>query len=382
MRSQRPVPILLLAQALGQGGSERQLAEVATSLDRSRFAAHVGYFREGGFRIRELSQAGIPTVHIPVPSFRSLAAVRGAMLLRRYIRQHEIALVHTFDVPMNCFAVPVARACRTPAILSSQRALRRLSSRWEQAVLRFTDRLVDGTVVNCEFMSRHMREDERVRPERLMLCYNGVNTQVFQPGPRRRPLALQDASVVVGTVCALRPEKGLETLIEGFAKIILDPGTGTGSGVRLAIVGSGPMLEPLRQLAARLGVESRCHFEPSTQDVATWFRAIDIFVLPSLSEALSNSLMEAMASGCAAAASDVGGNPELVAAGTTGMLFQPQDSLALAQCVRTLIADSDLRSRLSTAGAESIRTRFSSEASVRRMEQIYTSILRQRTAPA
>ena len=89
-----------------------------------------------------------------------------------------------------------------------------------------------------------------------------------------------------------------------------------------------------------------CVFEPATSRVPGWLHAIDIFVLPSLSEALSNSLMEAMACGCCVAASRVGGNPELVAQGETGMLFEPRDAAGLAEVLRLLISDSALRAKL------------------------------------
>jgi glycosyltransferase involved in cell wall biosynthesis len=359
-----------MARELGQGGSERQLVEIAKALNPSRFAVHVGCFHPEGFRSDELSRQGIPILHLPVYSFRSIAAIRGALQLVRYLRRHRIRLVHTFDTPMNCFAAPVARVFGAPVVLSSQRASRRLSSRWEQFVLRATDRLVDAVIVNCEAMRRHMIDDEGVRPERLRFCYNGLDTERFRPLAKLRPPALAGASLVIGVVCALRPEKGLPTLLEAFAKVVSGR-----SGLRLAIVGSGPMLEPLQALSIELGVQDRCHFEPSTSDVAAWLRAIDIFVLPSLSEALSNALMEAMACGCAVVASAVGGNPELVSDGATGLLFQAGNAGELADRLQRLIVDENLRTRVGAAASDKVRQRFSIEASVQKMEEIYEELL-------
>src|SRR5207244_161276 len=101
--------------------------------------------------------------------------------------------------------------------------------------------------------------------------------------------------------------------------------------IRLLIVGSGPALPDLQASARRFALGGRCVFEPATRDVGAWLREIDIFVLPSLSEAFSNSLMEAMASGCCVVASRVGGNPELVVEGETGLLFRAADSADLAR---------------------------------------------------
>jgi glycosyltransferase involved in cell wall biosynthesis len=375
LHSERPVAVLLLAQHLGQGGSERQLAEIAKGLNPARFTVHVGCFRPDGFHSTELSRQGIPILHLPVYSFRSIAAITGAWQLGRYLRRHRIRLVHSFDTPMNCFAAPVARVFGTPVVLSSQRASRLLSSRWEQLVLRFTDRLVDAVVVNCEAMRRHMMEDEGVQPEQLRLCYNGLDTGRFQPLPRQRPPVLAGASLVIGVVCALRPEKGLPTLLEALSKVVSGSASAQRSGLRLVVVGSGAMLETLQEMSNRFGLQDRCHFEPSTADVALWLRAIDIFVLPSLSEALSNALMEAMACGCAVVASQVGGNPELVSDGTTGLLFEAGNASELADRLEHLIFEEDLRIRLGLAASTSVRERFSLEASVRRMEEIYRELL-------
>src|SRR5215471_9110337 len=111
-------PVLLLARELDLGGSERQMAEIAKTLDRNRFEVHVGCFRKRGLRATELETAGIPIVHIAVNSFASPRAAAGAWNLARYIRTHRIRLVHTFDYPMTAFAVPVARFLTSATVLS------------------------------------------------------------------------------------------------------------------------------------------------------------------------------------------------------------------------------------------------------------------------
>jgi glycosyltransferase involved in cell wall biosynthesis len=172
-------------------------------------------------------------------------------------------------------------------------------------------------------------------------------------------------------VCALRPEKGLGTLLDAFSRI-----SRVFEDARLLIAGNGPSLAGLEAQAGALGITGRCTFLPASDDVAGLLRRIDIFVLPSLSEALSNSLMEAMARGCCAVASTVGGNPELVAHGDTGFLFPPRDAASLSECLRLLIENAELRSRLADKGSRFIRANFSQEASARRMAEIYRSLVR------
>jgi len=360
---------MLMVRELGPGGTERQLTELARSLDRSRFQVHVGCFHDG-VRANELRAGGISILRLPVTSFMNASVVTGAWRLGRYLRRHKIRLVHTFDYPLNCFGIPVARAFRIPVVLSSQRFHRHLTPSPYLRLLRVTDRIANGIVVNSESVRTEMVENEHVPASRVHLCYNGIDTARFHPDPRVRMPAFQNASLVVGVVCLLRPEKGLQTLLRAFAQFSdLEP------GVRLVIVGSGPEQSGLDSLARELGIREDCVFQPTVADVAPWLRSIDIFVLPSLSEALSNSLMEAMACGCACIASSVGGNPELVRHGETGLLFKAGNVQELLEKLRLLAGEPALRKRLSDAAARAIRERFSLDASAARMGEIYNSYL-------
>ncbi len=360
-----PKRLLLMVYKLDIGGTERQLTEIARNLDPERFEVHVACLHAEGLRAGELRAAGIRVVTFPMASFFSFQAARQAIALIRYIRHTRIDLVHAFDVPMDVYGVPVAVAARRPVVLSSQRAHRELTPGLYHRLLRLTDHIVDGIVVNCEHMRRHLTEDERVPSRLIHLCYNGLDTRFFYPA-ESPPLR---EKIVVGVVCALRPEKGLSTLLDAFAR--LDP-----HRVELLIVGSGPSLPALETQAATLGITARCRFVPSTEHVAEWLHGIDIFVLPSLSEALSNSLMEAMACGCCVAASRVGGNAELAGEdGERGLLFETGNVAKLAEILTILCNDPARRERMSAAAAKFIREAFSIEASVARMSAIYDEFL-------
>jgi glycosyltransferase involved in cell wall biosynthesis len=165
-----------------------------------------------------------------------------------------------------------------------------LIPRGYRPLVRMTDHLVDAIVVNCDFVRRHLQQEERVPDARIQLCYNGIDLETFSPRAVPRPPQLGRDSFVIGVVCALRPEKSIATLLQAFARV-----RHLRSGMKLAIVGDGPMLESLRAESRALAIQDDCVFALSTNQVTDWLRAIDIFVLPSRSEALSNALMEAMA---------------------------------------------------------------------------------------
>jgi glycosyltransferase involved in cell wall biosynthesis len=363
--------ILLLVRLLGQGGSERQATVTALALRRAGYQTHVGCVDPSGIRGDELRAGGIPVVSFPIETLAAPYTAWQGLRLAAYIRRHGIDLVHSFDVPMNIFGVPFAWLARPRVLLSSQRAHRELTPGLYHKLLRVTDRLVDGTVVNCEAMRTHLIADEGVRPERIRLCYNGIDTGRFHPGAgEERPPEFGAAPLVIGVVCGLRKEKGLSTLVDAFAQVHK-----AAPGVRLAIVGGGVCLAELQQRAAALGVAGKTVFLPETHEVPRLLRGIDIFVLPSLSEALSNSLMEAMASGCCPIASRVGGNPELIADGENGLLFEKGDAGGLAGALQRVILDAEYRKTLAAKSVRRIEQEFSLEASARQMGAIYEEFL-------
>jgi glycosyltransferase involved in cell wall biosynthesis len=362
--------ILLMVREFHHGGSERQLVEVALGLDRGLFQPHVGAFRIEGIRTQDLRATNVPIFHVPVRSFKSPAALTAALALARYIRANNIRLVHTFDMPLTAYAIPVTRLLTSAIALASQRCHLSLASPSLRRAVLFAERRAHGVLVNCQFLERHLVEDADIAPERIHLCYNGVDLARFRRAPANRPPSLPPDALIVGVVCVIRPEKGLTTLLDAFARV-----RPLAANLRLVVVGSGPLLPDLQNHARDLGVLDACIFEPSTNRVEEWLRMINIFVLPSLNEALSNSLMEAMACGCCPIASRVGGNPELIEDGTSGLLFEPGDSADLARQLTEVIRTADLRARLADAAHDFVHANFSRAASAHRMAEIYGKLL-------
>jgi glycosyltransferase involved in cell wall biosynthesis len=367
----KPWPVLLVVRELGIGGCERDLTKIAAGLDRSRFNPFVACFRPEGLRSDELRAAGVPVLELPVRSFRNWTVLNGAASLQRYLRRHRIRLVHAWDVPAGLFAIPLARLFRVPYLIFSQLSYRELVGGATMFLLRRIDRLSHRIHVNCEAMRRYMIEHEGAPPERLFLCHNGVDTRIFHNHGRLRPEILRQASLVIGTVAALRPEKRIDLLLRAFAALSPDP------GVKLVIVGSGPLRLSLERLAGELGVGGNCVFIPTTRDVASWMRAIDIFVLPSDSEAFSNALLEAMACGCCPVGSEVGGMPELIAHGRHGFLFPRGEAESLSAHLKCLAENHELRKRFAVQAAAYARENFPIEKTLNRMESLYQTLLSQ-----
>jgi glycosyltransferase involved in cell wall biosynthesis len=371
-----PVPVLITARELDHGGIERDVAKIAMHLDRSRFEPHVAAFHAKGMRFEELRAAGVPILPLPLTSLASLAALQAALRMRRYIRTHGIRIVHSYDAS-GVFAVPIARALRVPVVIASQLSYRSLLDRKTWRLLRMTDPLADAILVNCEAIRRHMIEDEHVPAGRVELCYNGVDTTQFYPADTPKHDLLRDSPLVVGTVCVLRPEKALPVLQEAFARVIpLEP------NAKLLVIGSGPELPRLKENAARLGIAGASVFVPATPEVVPWMRSIDIFVLPSYSEAFSNSLLEAMACGCAVIGSRVGGTPEMIGENERGLLFHSGNAGDLADQLTKLIVDRALRREFADRAARFVRQNLTIEIAARRTAQMYERLLQRKRGRA
>ncbi|MBZ5662465.1 MAG: glycosyltransferase family 4 protein [Acidobacteriia bacterium] len=363
----KPVPILLTVRELNLGGIERDVTQIALNIDRTRFAPHVASYRSEGMRLEELRAAGVPLLHLPVTSLKSPSAVSAALGLRRYIREHGIGLVHAYD-SSAVFAAPIARALGVPAVLTSTLGHRSLLDARTRRLVRWTDRIVDAVVVNCEAMRRHMIDEEHAPEERIEFCYNGVDTSVFYPRARR-PERGSDVAFVIGAVCVLRPEKSIDLLQEAFARARhLRP------GMKLRIVGSGPELAKLQANSRRLEIQDDCEFVPATRQVAELLRGFDIYVSSSRSEAFSNTILEAMASGCCVVGSRVGGTPELIGE-ERGLLFEAGDAADLAARLAALVQNEPQRRALGRRAAEFAGKMFTIEIAAKRMAEIYEMIL-------
>jgi L-malate glycosyltransferase len=368
-----PQPILLAVFQLGVGGNERDLAKLARYLDPKRFQVHVATFRPGGERIEELEAAGIPILELPIRSFRNRTAIQGAKVLRAYVRKHGIRLIHAFDPPTGIFTVILGRSWGLP-VVSNHCFFRYLISQPSNSLLRIVDWFATRIVVNAEAIQRHLIQDFHVPAERIVVSHNGVETSVFFPQPSPRPEFFKDASLIIGSVCVLREEKRLETLLEAFARVLP-----THPGIRLLIVGDGPMHDTWSKRAQELGLSQTCRFERTTTDIPMWMRRMDVFVLTSRSEGFPNALLEAMACQCCVVASDVGGVPEMVEDGRSGFLFPAGDVEALAQRLMMIADNPDLRLQSASAAAARAREVFSMEAAAARLSALYDSLLQ---APA
>jgi sugar transferase (PEP-CTERM/EpsH1 system associated) len=222
----------------------------------------------------------------------------------------------------------------------------------------------------------------RVERNRVARIYNGVDVNVFHPravgdvryGPDR---FVSSETVVIGTVGRMEAVKDQLTLVRAFVRL-LDIYPDARERLRLLMVGDGPLRDDAIQLLRNSGAEKLAWLPGERKDIPELLRSMDLFVLPSIREGLSNTILEAMASGLPVVATRVGGNPELVVEGKTGMLVPHSDAVALAEAIEGYLNDPGKLISHGQAGRKRAEDHFSIETMVSGYLNVYHRVIAER----
>jgi sugar transferase (PEP-CTERM/EpsH1 system associated) len=253
--------------------------------------------------------------------------------------------------------------------------------KWKPALLRrIHSPLVCRYVVVSQDLKEFLVNRIGIDPSRIVQIYNGVDTNRFSPATAKPigvlpPELRSDGLVRIGTVGRLQAVKDQQTLLRAFAQLLSsDPAMR--DRVRLLIVGDGPLLHPLRMLAESLGIAAFTWFSGAVENVPDLLATFDVFVLPSLNEGVSNTLLEAMACGIPIAATAVGGSKEIVQDEACGRLFRPGDVATLGRILSEYVEDVARRQTHGRAARQVAVERFSLSEMLRSYEATYDVLLR------
>jgi len=232
-------------------------------------------------------------------------------------------------------------------------------------------------------LGAYLQDKVGVSGAHITQLYNGVDTQLFMPaGGVRQPIAgcpfTDTSSWVVGTVGRMQAVKAQTLLARAFVRALeLQPALR--QRLRLVMVGEGPLRAPAQAILDGAGISDLAWLPGDREDVPDVMRGLDVFVLPSLAEGISNTILEAMSSSLPVLATDVGGNADLVQAGVTGSLVAADDVDALAQALLRMAADPQRAQAMGMAGRVVVEQRFGLSAMVHSYQHLYDRLMAQRS---
>jgi glycosyltransferase involved in cell wall biosynthesis len=367
------IKILTLLTSFQIGGTERQVTNVALRLDAERFDLHLACLRNIGELKQELDGLSIPRPVFDIGRLYSFRTFAEAYRLARYIRSNAIHVVHTYGLYPNIFAVPVARFVGAHIVIASIRDRGDILKPWQRWLQKLTCRFADCVLVNAEAI-RETLIRQGYDPSNLVVIRNGIaqlkTASLEKNSGIREELELPASAPLIMVFSRLNRMKGLEYFLDAanLAAAQLPE-------ARFVIVGDGAIKHELQNRAARLGLADKVVFTGFRADVPRLLAEASLSVLPSLSEGLSNTLLESMAAGVPVIATTVGGNPEIVEDGVSGLLVPPRDSATLAKAMISVLNNPALASSLGKAGERRVAEVFSMERSVREVERLYQRLV-------
>jgi sugar transferase (PEP-CTERM/EpsH1 system associated) len=364
---------------LDVGGLENGLVNLINRMPAERYRHAIICLKDFTEFRRRIARADVPVFALHKPPGNSL---RLHFRLWRLLLRLRPDVVHTRNLGTLEAVLPAALAGVAVRVHSEHGhdvgdlGGGRRKYQWMRRTLR---PFVHQYIALSKDLERYLREKVRVPPARLAQLYNGVDTERFRPAPGgREPLPCAGfagpGTFVIGTVGRMQAIKDPVNLARAFVRLLRDMPDGS-RRLRLVMIGDGPLKDQVQAVLHEGEAVDLAWLPGEREDVPRIMRGLDLFVLPSLSEGISNTVLEAMASGLPVVATAVGGNPELVESGVTGTLVPRSDDASMAQAIRAYAESPALCRRHSLEARRAAERRFGMEAMVNAYLAIYDALL-------
>jgi glycosyltransferase involved in cell wall biosynthesis len=340
------------------GGADLSLANLLERLDVAFDVTIAGVSQPIVERVAQARPSASTRVVAPPRSGHDL---RCLMEHVRLMRELAPDIVHaSLASPWSCqYAIAAAALARRPSVVAVYQLAGPPVSERQRRAKRLTARAVDRHVGVGERTSREVEALVGLAHESVLTIHNGVPDQGRESASERR------GPRVVGTIARLERQKGLDVLIRALAEV---------ESATLLVVGDGSERRRLETLARDLGVSDRIEWLGWSDDPRRYLASLDVFVLPSRNEGFPLVVLEALLSGVAVVATDVGSVAEAVRDGETGLLIPPEDPGAIATAIRRLLADEALGRRLGQEGRRLVLDRFTADHMARAFESLYAEL--------
>lgn len=371
-----PIRVLYLITELNMGGAQQALFRLLSGLDRNRYQPTVACLYNGrGQAAQQISQLGIPVIDLGMqPKWRLDAMWR----LHRLVREQKPVILHAWMIHANILGRIVGRLNRVPVVIISRRT-QNLDGAGREWANRKLSGWSDATIAVSECVRQVEIAQARTDPAKVITIHNGIEAEWYRQIDStvrdriRRELKTPNEALVIASVGRLHPVKGLAKLLVAMKSV-----HARFPEVYLWLVGDGELRSTLEAQARQLGLDDVVVFTGTRLDVPEILTAVDIFTLASHVEGMPNAILEAMAAGLPVVATQVGGVPEIVVEGQTGLLVPPADDKVLAQALLTLIEDASLRRRLGLAGRQRVLGQFDIAVTRQKTVDLYGRLLQEK----
>lgn len=360
------IKICYVIGQLGKGGAEKQLYELLKGIDRNKFYSTVICFSNGDYWAGEIKRLGIELVEFDSNKDRGITRL---LKLIRILKEIKPTIVHTYLFSANTYGRMAAIITRTPIIVASERNLP-LIGKDKNLLLICIDRFlaIFSNAITC---NSHKAVDALTKKylfnsKKVSTVHNGINIGNICLKERKK----RD-KIIIGTIGSLCRRKNHKLFLD-MAKVILDK---LERNVIFWIVGEGPIRNELERYARKLEIDGDVLFLGARNNIPELLQEMDVFVLTSLYEGMSNALMEAMACGLPCVVTNVGGNSELVEDGKTGYVVASGDSEAMVKKVSYLLKNEALTRRMGEQGRKRIEKYFSVDKMIKQTEGLYENLL-------
>lgn len=354
-------PVLLVIDSLDGGGAERYVVDLAVALHDRGWPVQVAC-SAGGVRAGALAEAGIPVSVLGGGLVKRRVSRRYARALRQLVRERRPAVVHAHLYASAAAAVVATRGLAVPVVLTEHTEAP-WRGRRARAVSRWVYRRADHVVAVSSAIRDTLLHSYRLPDGRVDMLLPATAAPLPAPGRAGRGPA-----AVVGMVGRLVPEKGVDVFLRAASLV-----TSAVPAARFVVVGDGPLRSALEERAASLGLGAVVTFTGFRADAPVLMAGLDVLVVPSRSDGSPLVVCEAMAAGIPVVASRVGGLPDLVAHGDSGLLVEPDDPEGLARTLVRLLRDPAAAQALGRRGRQLAGARSHARL-VDRMTEVYSAV--------
>lgn len=366
-------PILYFTNSTLWGGVEEHICGLLRNLSRDLFRAHLVCSPAIVDRFR----VGLPgDIEITPLALGGLGDIAGAAKLGRLLLREEFEIVHSHMFWSSLFGSPIGRACGVPAIVETLHGSEAWRTGWkakcdlDRVITRFVSKYIAVSASDAKFL----REKKHVPPDKIAIVRNGIDLRRFSVSQNarkaiRETLGFTEQDQVLIMVARFHSGKGHPVLLSAMRQLL-----SVYPKLKLICLGEGDGEAEIRGLCEELGLAQQVRLVGYQPNVPEWLRAADINVLPSFYEGLPLTVLEAMAAGLPTVASHVGGIPEAIEDGVSGMLVPPGNPGRLAEALSFLLSQVEVRERMGKAACSRALRWFGIERQVRDTEKVYLEL--------